>query len=192
MATTVKQIAVALLPHLNGLSPTIECQSEDRVGEAVKINLGDAGFAIWLSGGTYYLKDKVAATAVYPRRDNKYSLRDWYIKGYESSPEVKASLTRSPEAIAKDIARRFMPEFREIMPLVQAKVEELDAYNNAEAAAVAKMAGALGENVGLGGGFYVHNASFRVQRDSVYFDHMPSVSHDQALRILAILGKNDG
>jgi len=89
-----------------------------------------------------------------------------------SVPIITIALKRGPEAIAKDIAKRFLPEYLRVFALAEAKGAADAEYDGKITANLQRLAKAAGENVGTedirGRGEVRKDFTFRVG-DSRYY-----------------------
>jgi hypothetical protein len=57
--------------------------------------------------------------------------RFWYPRYGDESPGITVSADRAPDAVAKDIARRFLPAYRTLLAKARAEVRGAQEYRNA-------------------------------------------------------------
>jgi hypothetical protein len=97
---------------------------------------------ISFSNGDYQLKDKFHISGNYPRNYK----REYMVYSYsEKSPSINVSEKKSPEQIAKDIQRRFLPAYEELLKTVLERVESSNGAHDNRCKALQK----LGEVVGV-------------------------------------------
>ncbi len=83
-------------------------------------------------------RGKVEVSGYWPQAPNNgptTSPRDVH----ETGPEISCSLSRGPEAIARDITRRFLPEYVRIFAKCQERIDAHVAYESRKAANWAKL-----------------------------------------------------
>lgn len=107
-----------------------------------------AAFVLTHARGT---KAQVHVSGKYPEDLNgngrRYmSPRDWCVLPYgETEPSIGVSGNRSPEVIARDIARRFLPEYEPLYAACLVRKAERDSYRTTTRSQLEKVADALGE-----------------------------------------------
>jgi len=141
----------------------------------------------------------------WPMRGQEHmSPRSWGAVPYneDGDPSINVSVARGPEAIAREISRRFLPAYRDLYAKRLAKQREQHECHNRTHANAARLASALGVpcppqddskateyTLRISAldtrGFYGHA---RVFSDTVDLD-LRSISTDTALRILEVLNQ---
>lgn len=66
-----------------------------------------------------------------------------------TAPSITVALSRDPIAIARDIARRFIPEYLRVLALAEAKIAADNAYESTIAANLQRLAKATGQHVNV-------------------------------------------
>jgi len=165
--------------------------------------VGEDDLEIFIGGSQQ--RGKLHVHGGWPMDGHTYmSPRSWGAVPYGETGDVSINVSedRGPEAIARDILRRFLPQYREIHAKCREKQREHSAYENrlrANAVVVAEAAGlALPETKGRNEDYRLHlNGSNHgwygtvvVNETSVSFD-VRTVPTDKALRILAILQEKE-
>lgn len=82
--------------------------------------------SISLDGYNWEQSKKVKISGVYPR----YRSTQYVTSGMEL-PRIGCSISRGAEAIAKDIKRRFLPQYQEALKTAQEKIERYTVINDA-------------------------------------------------------------
>ena len=118
--------------------------------------------------------------------------------GEIAHPTITISPDKTPEIIARDIERRFLPAYREYLRRVQARVNDHNEYEAKTAAALAALKGAAlteyeakerkfnmdGRKVK--GQDYTPHANIQASREDITLE-IRNLSIDQAARILAVI-----
>ena len=115
-------------------------------------------------------------------------------KGWERAvlPKISVALSRGPEAIAKEITRRLLPEYLRILALGIAQAEKDNAYANAKAINLRVLAQAIGEKAPQERdekvNFSAGEAYGTIQANATTAElHLRSLTIDQAQHILKFL-----
>lgn len=154
------------------------------------------GRLVYLHLHTYGASNRrVSVSGRYPSRDGAVYTgpREWGVIRYdEKAPEITVSLDRSPQAAAKDIARRFLPRYSELYAACVARKAEADerqARRDALALELAERAGVtVRQDLNGAPGLYLKQGTLRVYEDRVSFEGL-AVSPEVARRILDILAE---
>jgi len=115
-----------------------------------------------------------------------------------SAPRITSALSRGPMAIAKDIAKRFLPEYLRVFALAQAKVQADADYDAAITANLQRLAKVAGVKLPSAQQYYNEvNKSFHFSVGQRYYDvtasakdcsmKMSSLSIEQAEHIIKYL-----
>lgn len=91
---------------------------------SVNARLGDE--SLHFASGSYYLRDRIKVSGNFPKTEKGESL-DPYRYG-EKEHEITVSVSKSPERIAKEIERRFLPRYREVLKSILEKVHKSNQY----------------------------------------------------------------
>jgi hypothetical protein len=114
--TEKEQLAAAIASHLKTRGPW----RVTRVSPNPYL-VSDQGPGLWLSFGGYSQKGRISVHVLWP--ENHKGQRPFpYFNPGESAPSITVADTKSAEAIAKDIERRFLPE---MLPLWDKQSEHL-------------------------------------------------------------------
>lgn len=149
------------------------------------------GEEFWVRRGTYGSnKGKAHVFGIYPSGPSG----SVSIYGIER-PSINVSLERTVEAIAKDIERRFLPDYREYLGKVRERVKSDTDYRSLTESNFEKVMGRKrndneknGSGAGWLGSEFDCSGEVQVNGDSVTMT-LRSVTPDQAAAILAILKK---
>jgi len=150
LSEIAQQIAAELC-KLDPLHPwTFAAPNEDTYSVYLR-NAGDARIYVQFDG---YNEPTRLIVSGHMHIDKNGSYVEVYEKGADGtgwnrvySPSITVAIKRGPEAIAKDIAKRFLPEYLRVFALAKAKVAEDNAYEAAIAANLQRLAEATGESV---------------------------------------------
>jgi len=82
--------------------------------------------SIHFSSGGYQMKDRIRISGSFPRTEKGESV-DPYRYG-EKRHEITVSLAKTPQQIARDIERRFLPRYRELFGGVVERVNKSNQY----------------------------------------------------------------
>ncbi len=143
----------------------------------------DDGASFIVAVGGYRLEGRAAIRGVFPK------FKNGQIYSTSKRPSITVAADRSPAAIAKDIARRFLPEYEPVFAEALAYVTRTDnAQGEAERVAT-RLADALGARVAgnqssrYGDGVAIHGEPEAVRRLTVHpaYDH--SESHAAPCRV---------
>ncbi len=104
---------------------------------------------------------------------------EWFGPANSFSPTISVAADRTPEAIAKDITRRFLPKYETEGNAALAKRNQQDAYFTGKAALLAEVKAALGTD-----GNYPLNVE--TSQDSVTFT-CHNLNREQALELANFL-----
>lgn len=152
----------------------------------IRLNRTDAPDAeLFVIVGGWKMSGRARVRGVFPNH------RDIYLNPPVNDGEITVSVDRDPVAIARDITRRCLPGYLADLPRVRDAVAQREDSDNMRREDAAQLAALLREPritddgssvVGYAGKSHV---SMRVGGE-VSFSHL-YVSHEQAMRILAIL-----
>src|SRR5258708_3210261 len=111
--------------HLAGWKVTIDNPDDDfRFEYRYRLTNNVEGQDIHLSFGSGVDRGKVRVSGSWPKKGEH---GPWSGPGdlypCESSPSINCALSRGYDVIAKDITRRFLPEYRRIWGLLVAKID---------------------------------------------------------------------
>ena len=79
-------------------------------------------------------RGKVNVSGYWPQRAGQNSAYVSPSDVQEGSPSISATLLRGPEAVAKEITRRFLPEYLRIWNKIKTKIDETNAYQSRKGA----------------------------------------------------------
>jgi hypothetical protein len=82
--------------------------------------------SIHLYSGGYQMKERIRISGNFPRTERGESV-ELYRYG-EKRHEITVSITKTPEQIARDIQRRFLPRYRELLGGVVERVNKTNQY----------------------------------------------------------------
>src|SRR5208337_5009244 len=131
-------LGTALAPALSALNPQRPWTFVEPTEDTYTVYLRNAGKArIYLqleSSKGYDLNDRVLVTGhMHIGKNGSYV--EVYDRGADgtgwnrvSAPRITASLKKNPEAIAKDIAKRFLPEYLRVFAMAEDKLAKEEAY----------------------------------------------------------------
>jgi hypothetical protein len=136
----LEALARAIAPHLDGESWRHVPQPAGRDGHAVIAGPGGAEIHL----GQSWPRGRVQVSGGYPRdHHNRYVVDS--VKSYsESLPSITVAATRPPQAVAADIARRFLPEYLGLLAKAQAEIDRRLAYEKKRDALLDFACGFLG------------------------------------------------
>lgn len=140
-ALNLYAIATGLATHLPGY--VVEPKGEDH---AWYVRLKRASDGAELSISKNSKPGMLHVSGRYPSDGTRgMAPRDWGAVAYnETGPDINVTASRSPDAIAKDIARRFLSEYERIYAACLVKQEERNASRSDQRNAVQQVAKALG------------------------------------------------
>ncbi len=166
-----------------------ECQPPDEDWDWASLKNSN-GWEITLTGS--HNGASIEVSGVYPRSVD----RNWVLYSGETAKKINVSATRSPRAIAKDIQRRFIPNYEAVYNLCIDRIAIAKANDEKVAANVAALAQVLGEKHRRGNNTirwsngYANSpyywADFVVNADSVSIK-LSSLPLDKALAIAKTL-----
>lgn len=108
------------------------------------------GRCVNINNSWYSNKGRLNISGDYPKdREGRYSgPRDWGVIAYnETGPSITVNASRAPEAIAKDIKSRFLPEYTRLFNLCLEKRTEREGYRGEEKAKAERILSALGKRI---------------------------------------------
>ncbi len=187
-------IARAVAPHLPGWT---ERDSGSRAGSLQ----GAGGRALYLtlprpSNGRFLVRGIYPA---HPEAGYGGDMARAVLGHGVSAPEVGISLTKTPEHIARDIQRRFLPDYEELFVRCVSAAQEVEAFHARQRALGEALAHALGRTASLRHGrpeidWYVQPASCTVtveSGDRVSIS-LRGLGEDLALKICRLLDESRG
>lgn len=158
---------------------------------SANVTCGKAGeTSIHLQTGAYHCKDKIHVSGKYPGE---------YQKVYKDNkevpfPSINVGRDKSPEVIASDIMRRFMPSYLERLELVKERNKVNQEYKDKTKTALERLNGGFVCNEDLNrnklylGRGYNYSGTASVYGDDVHLD-LRSLSVETAVKILEIVNK---
>jgi hypothetical protein len=106
---------------LNGYTHVAHIQAQD-----------DRKFGLHTSGYRFQMGDRLEISGSYARKDTGYG----FISSYDHPPSIGVTSSRPPKALARDIQRRFLPEFHRFHELAMERKRQHEEYEaNQEKAA---------------------------------------------------------
>lgn len=106
---------------------TPEKHEKDESWHHVSMNARKGNESLHFSSGGYLLKDRIKISGNFPRaRKGEYF--DPYVPG-EKRHEITVSIRKTPEQIARDIERRFLPHYQELLKKVLERIARMDEYD---------------------------------------------------------------
>ena len=183
----LNSLALGIASHLDGW----EAQPIEEGNNRAHIT-HETGATFGLTVDAYGNRERVEVYGIYPNyppRETGYGSRGYPLSGVDT-PRITCALSRGPEAIARDIERRFLDSFIKCYELAVERIAADEEYLNDEEAAVSRLADILG--VGLTRGEVRYNCNdigatiSPNGRDSVKFE-LWHVSTDIAAQICEIL-----
>jgi len=201
-------LGLAIAAELCTLEPLHPWTAVEPTEDTYSVYLRNAGQArIYLkfdSSKGYDLNDRVLVTGyMHIGKNGQYV--EVYDRGADDTgwnkvwaPRITTALSRGPVAIAKDIAKRFLPEYLRVFALVQAKVQANADYDAAITANLQRLAKVAGVTVSTEQQRYSEvNKSFHFRVGQRYYDvtastkdcsmKMSSLSIEQAEYIIRYL-----
>lgn len=171
------------------------CELAERDDSHVVEMLHPEGFKLFFNAGWSGGYDKISIGSSWPLDEDRRQVTSSYDA---SIPRINVSVTRTPKAIAREVERRFLPEWR---PLWEASMARLDSSRKHEdetksnAAELAEIAGVDPSEVDKNGRFSLYHSSIfpesisevKVSGDSVTLEIYCDV--DNARDILRTLVK---
>jgi hypothetical protein len=107
---------------------TLEKEKDDD-WRYVSVNAGKGDESIHFSSNDYSLKERIRVLGNFPKT-GKNDYIDPYRWG-EKRHEITVSIGRRADQIAKDIERRFLPRYRELLKRAQEQVSKANVYQGA-------------------------------------------------------------
>jgi hypothetical protein len=105
-----------------------------------KAEMGKDHERLIISNGGYKLGDRIKVYGVMPRpKDGRYMR--------VSSMEITMAVTKTAEQMAKEIGRRFLPEYREKLAECLALIDEHDSAQSDQRASLERMAAVMGKDI---------------------------------------------
>lgn len=124
------EFATAVAEHLEGVTAS---QRDDTMAADFTDKDGRGFLIVWP-----WNVERAEIVGDYPRHPERGR---WYP---DNAPRIGVSITRNPEHVARDIARRFLPKFAETYDAWLATIAAHHAYKDAERATAETMRAALG------------------------------------------------
>lgn len=189
----------AIAAHLPGLWVVvprwnIDTQAIDPTCAKLK---RDDGLVLSVHAGGYHGAGKVNISLSRPTGKNNARVDVWEGSNHLSDPSINASDTKTPEQIARDIARRLLPDAEKVFLLVNERIAADKAYHDKRAALVTDLCSVVNaelptqnrEIVNLGNDAAHGYGHFRVSSDTVDFE-LRSIPADKARILLAFIRDN--
>jgi hypothetical protein len=160
--------------------------------------LSPVGYRIFLNPGWQGGYDKLSIGAAWPLDDERRQVTSSYDA---SIPRINVSFTRKPEDIAKEIQRRFLPEWEPLWQKAMARLESSRSHEHStksNAVQLAEIVGVDPSEVDRGGKFSLYRSSIfpesisdvKVSGDSVTLElHTDVEGAKEILRSLVRLAK---
>jgi len=205
--TTVYSKNEGISPLLSALSSLLsgawvaEPDGSDYAGRpATRGNLTrlSDGFRLHLAAELYGKADKIAISFSRPRATGGKRVDVWEGSIRLSDPSINVGVGKDAEAIARDIARRLMPDSEHVFAAVRAEIDKGERFHAKRAQLAQQVAQAIGAPLrpydrdregSISLGFDEDNVCGDVKifhADSVSFS-LDSVSPDRALALIAFL-----
>jgi hypothetical protein len=192
------ELARAVAALLNGEHFTVETPE---AGERHYVRLVAPDGRAFSLNNSWSGRGKLHVSGCYPKDGDKYmGPREWGAIGYnEQAPSINVSAEREPGPIARDISRRFLPEYTRVYQACEAKRAEHVAYlatvNNAAAQLEALIPGSEVREHDGQGAVYFHTSEhgygeLMPYSDTVNMD-LRSLPLALALKVAAVLGARD-
>lgn len=126
---SLPELARGIAALLNGEHFSVEPSEE---GERHYVRLSAPDGRSFTLNSTWSGRGKLHVSGSYPRDGERYmGPREWGAIGYnEQAPSINVSAEREPGPIARDIARRFLPEYTRVYRACVAKQQEQAAYRS--------------------------------------------------------------
>jgi hypothetical protein len=146
-------------------------------------------------------KNRVTISGIWPRRNPGEQVTPSSLCTDEQAPVITISLSKTPEEIARDIERRFLPLYLPLWEKCSVKGQELNAAEAKELSVKEEYGAALGIelsndskrpgnhinlNVKLAGGAYFWSSAYVSSDGSLSFD-VRNVPKETALKIIKLL-----
>ena len=170
--------------NILGLSWHLKEEWSDNVGELK----GPGDVCAWVRNGGYQNKEKIKVFGDYPR-DNKGQGQ----ANTDQRVQISVSETKTPDQIARDIQRRFLPDYLKNLAIVQGWIAEINQATDQKAANLQQIADHFGfqirENNREGVIYHSVEGIYSIQAYSADLVRMEQVdcTPGQAIRIIEIL-----
>ena len=138
----LKNAAKAIAKHLPG-----SWRLDTTNTRPCEVLLGENGKGICV-GTQWNQKGKLRVYGLYPKSElaGSYGAVERAVLSYkESAPEIGITATREPEAIAREIVRRFLPEYEALFAKCVERVKDLEAEHRRRVALQERVIAAIGE-----------------------------------------------
>jgi len=158
--------------RLHAMAPEIAsilgCELAERDDSHVVEMKSPEGFRLFFNAGWSGGYDKISVGSSWPLDEDRRQVTSSYDA---SIPRINVSVTRTPEAIAREVERRFLPEWRPLWTKAIARLEssrkhEGDTRLNAEM---------LAEIVGVDPNEVDKNGRFSLYRSSIFPESISEV-----------------
>lgn len=168
-------------------------------GEANGIKYGDTEAAFYVGYDAHHHRFEISGVYPQSRVDGSQFYPSQLYSPQVSSPSITVNADKSPEQIAKDIARRFLPDYRAVLARCLEARDNHDSYIRNSNSLAKELADILGEKPSgrseaerqhihlssLKKNFY---GDFHVSGDSISVD-LRSLNPDQARKLAAFIIK---
>jgi hypothetical protein len=150
----LSEIALQIAAELRELEPLRPWTFVEPTEDTYSVYLSNAGDARIYIGFDGYNESTRLTISGHMHIGKNGSYVEVYEKGADGSgwnhvysPSITVAIKRGPKAVAKDIAKRFLPEYLRVFALAKAKVAEDNAYDTAITANLQHLAKVAGESV---------------------------------------------
>lgn len=140
----LRALTAAIAKHLEGFRP----DGREDLGHMGQMTHPDGRCINLFMRGYGADAGRAEVTGDYPKdRQGSYQgPREWGVIGYkEDLPRISVNASRDPEAIAKDIARRFLPEYSRLYAACLVKKTEREEYRDDKKQQAEQILAALGK-----------------------------------------------
>jgi hypothetical protein len=100
-------------------------------------------FGLHTSGYRFQMGDRLEISGSYPRKETGYG----FISSYDHPPSIGVTSSRPPKAQARDIKRRFLPEFHRFHELAMERKRQHEEYEANQQKAAKLIAEAFGGEI---------------------------------------------
>jgi hypothetical protein len=157
---------------LHAIAPEIAaalgCELAARDDDHVVEMLHPEGFKLFFNAGWSGGYDKISIGSSWPLDEDRRQVTSSYDA---SIPRINVSVTRTPEAIAREVERRFLPEWK---PLWEKSLARLDSSRKHEGETKSNAA-ELAEIVGIDPSEIDKNGRFSLYRSSIFPESISEV-----------------
>lgn len=153
-AHRLNELAQGIASHLDGW----EAQPFEENNNRAHIT-HETGATFGITIDAYGKKDRVEVYGIYPHypyRKNGNANRGYPLSGVDT-PRITCALSRGPEAIAKDIERRFLNKYIRCYELAVERIAQDEEYQNDQEACISRLADILGVSTTRSEIYYNHN-----------------------------------